>query len=928
MATTNIELDIENITGVSDADDQFIISAQKFAVASVPKNLLKWASTFTVPGNHGGNTSDGVKITMPIGTDSILDVSRNGFSVTEVPYSMKGFIANTASLHLATDTYPKYYLDDTNPGEGVRIIVKPIPTDDETAVALYVDSSKVDDDCDLRNAVVFHASSQEFTKLASGKVTDWSDLTLPVAPSSPSFGSDLSISFSAPVAPSLSSSSVSFSSSAPVYIKPSSPSQTAFNDYWVIGDFPDSDPGVLTISAVPPSAPSISAQVIADPSSFAPAYTKPALVLGTTPTISDLSISSVAPAPPSAPSFSTPTIGAVTVASTTLSNVGFPPTYTSPTTTISGVSWASEYPDSEVDITTPLAAIVTNVDLANGVFDVPPVVPAVPAAPNFTTPSIGATTVGSTTVSNLGVPPIYTSPTVTGGAGLTGMESGTIDDDTDQIEFDTWWDTLGEMIESEEDTELASAQTQKINSYISAYSQEMQDSLNIFNDANVEYQAKVQEAIQQAQINSQKAQTDAQLAATDVQQTASLVLQQEQQEYGATLQKYSSEIQNYQAKVSAMSAQAQGYLQTAEGYAKEIQARLSATQTKISEYQIRVQDALNTFNDSNAEYQSKLQESIQQAQINAQKAQQQAQLDGNDAQQEASLKLQKENQEYGASLQKYGAEVQNYQADVSKEVQQYQQNLAGDIQVWQAERQTDLQKYGSDIQNELNEFNKENAKYQAILQEYVQESQLLDENESRKIQKYQAEINTYSADVNKQVGEYTQKLSRYQLELGTVHQAWSKTESDNIAKYQADIQNELNSFNDTNAEYQAQLQISIQDAQLESQDDAQKIQKYSSELNQYQQDMNKEIQDFVNTLQKENQEYQSKLALYNADLQKYQAHIGEKTQKVASATQNAAYYSNESKKYYEWAITEIKMYVQNNSKMINKTIAAQAAAQQ
>ena len=53
MATTNIELDIENITGVSDADDQFIISAQKFVVSSVPKNLLKWASSETVAGSHG-----------------------------------------------------------------------------------------------------------------------------------------------------------------------------------------------------------------------------------------------------------------------------------------------------------------------------------------------------------------------------------------------------------------------------------------------------------------------------------------------------------------------------------------------------------------------------------------------------------------------------------------------------------------------------------------------------------------------------------------------------------------------------------------------------------------------------------------------------------------------------------------------------------
>jgi len=167
MATTNIELDIENITGVSNADAQFIISAQKMVVSSIPKDLLKWAATLTVPGNHGGNTSDGVKITMPVGTDNILDVSRNGFSATEVPYSMKGFIANSSSLHLATSTYPKYYLDDANTNEGVRIIVKPIPTDSETVVALYVDYSKIDDDCDLRNAVINYACSKEFSKLAA-----------------------------------------------------------------------------------------------------------------------------------------------------------------------------------------------------------------------------------------------------------------------------------------------------------------------------------------------------------------------------------------------------------------------------------------------------------------------------------------------------------------------------------------------------------------------------------------------------------------------------------------------------------------------------------------------------------------------------------------------------------------------------------------
>ena len=292
MATTNIELDIENITGVSDADDQYVISAQKFAVASVPKDLLKWAATLTSPSSHGGNSSQGTSVVMPTATDSILDVSRNGFSVKEVPYSMKGFIANTSSLHLATETYPRYYLDNAVTDKGTVVIVKPDPTDAKTARVLYVDYSKIDDDCDLRNVVIFHAAAQEFEKLATSKVTDWSDLSLPVAPGSPSFGSDLTIS---------------------------------------------------SVSPVPPSAPSFDAGAISV-SSSAPTYTKSSLVLSAAPSIDNLSISAVSPSPPTSPSFSTPTISAITVTDTTVgtmptvststvSNVGSPPAYTKPTIT-------------------------------------------------------------------------------------------------------------------------------------------------------------------------------------------------------------------------------------------------------------------------------------------------------------------------------------------------------------------------------------------------------------------------------------------------------------------------------------------------------------------------------------------------------------------------------------------------------------------
>ena len=100
MAVSDIQATVLKLTGDTPAANT-IEDAQRTVVTSIPKNILKWASTATVPGNHGGNTSDGVKVTMPIATDSILDVSRNGFSATEVAYSMKGFIANSSSQNIS-----------------------------------------------------------------------------------------------------------------------------------------------------------------------------------------------------------------------------------------------------------------------------------------------------------------------------------------------------------------------------------------------------------------------------------------------------------------------------------------------------------------------------------------------------------------------------------------------------------------------------------------------------------------------------------------------------------------------------------------------------------------------------------------------------------------------------------------------------------
>ena len=63
-------------------------------------------------------------------------------------------------------------------------------------------------------------------------------------------------------------------------------------------------------------------------------------------------------------------------------------------------------------------------------------------------------------------------------------------------------------------------------------------------------------------------------------------------------------------------------------------------------------------------------------------------------------------------------------------------------------------------------------------------------------------------------------------------------------------------------------------------------------------------------------------------MQSYQAEVNEEIQKITSGSTNAAFYSAEAKKYYEWARLEVTSYIQNNSKMIQQTIAAQQQAAQ
>ena len=282
--------------------------------------------------------------------------------------------------------------------------------------------------------------------------------------------------------------------------------------------------------------------------------------------LSDLSISAVAPVPPESPSFTSPDIS-----STTLNNLGAPPIYTTPSTTISGVAWATEYPSQASYITTAFTLLKAAVDQAETAAD---------KFENADTESVfGDENTFDTAASQL-----------TRVKDALNNAEGLIDNNTPASSYDAY-----DLLQSE-DLEL------------------LQGNL----------------AIVQAELRRAQAHIGEWVAIGDM-------------------------------RVKEINAA----LSEAAGYANEIQTRLSATPLKISEFQSKVQDSLNDFNQANVNYQAKLQEAIQQAQLSAR-----------EAEQEANLKLQKEQGEYSSKLQKFQNELSEYQANVSKEVQEYTQNMS------------------------------------------------------------------------------------------------------------------------------------------------------------------------------------------------------------------------------------------------------------
>jgi len=124
-----------------------------------------------------------------------------------------------------------------------------------------------------------------------------------------------------------------------------------------------------------------------------------------------------------------------------------------------------------------------------------------------------------------------------------------------------------------------------------------------------------------------------------------------------------------------------------------------------------------------------------------------------------------------------------------------------------------------------------------------------------------------------------------------------------ISEYSALLQESQLDFNRNNTEYQALVQEAQQEASLK--------------------------------LNKESQEYSAKLQKYQAELQDYQANVnqtiqanqGEITEWQSENSVKLGHYSQMAVQYYNWALSEIKTYIENNTKTFDKIIDVQKGKQ-
>ncbi len=231
-----------------------------------------------------------------------------------------------------------------------------------------------------------------------------------------------------------------------------------------------------------------------------------------------------------------------------------------------------------------------------------------------------------------------------------------------------------------------------------------------------------------------------------------------------------------------------------------------------------------------------------------------------------------------------------------------------DIELANAELQkvsVELNKFQNDVANALNEFNEANAVYQAELQKAIQNARLDQErilaeiqieqdnkrqdrlqNLQKEVQEYEAGLKKYSLDFQDYQTKINNRIQLYQSnEVQAKLEVWQKERSDDLNKYQLDVQNELNEFSEKNTKYQAEvgremanfqkdIQKAMEVARIELQArTAKQSEGTSIKVQEKQMKLQKDIENAMRNYQASVDQYGSSMAKYQAEVQSYSAQV-------------------------------------------------------
>lgn len=154
---------ITGSTAVETADATvvgFLQEGINYVIANIPAELLiQFASSVSVTNNSGYTLNE----------NKVIGVDRNGYPAYPVPFSMAYAIANSSSLHLATEPYPAYYIKS-----GV-LYVKPDPSAEESATIQIIAVKTVETTTDetalytdfLNHIIVNYGAALDFFGISS-----------------------------------------------------------------------------------------------------------------------------------------------------------------------------------------------------------------------------------------------------------------------------------------------------------------------------------------------------------------------------------------------------------------------------------------------------------------------------------------------------------------------------------------------------------------------------------------------------------------------------------------------------------------------------------------------------------------------------------------------------------------------------------------